>query len=429
MTTMSSPSSRRAADATHLAAEPMHPIQVSARAAASLLQTTLADVTSALPGFSPSARAVDIQRLLGLDKKLGWQLHKFLSAPNPLAELASIPGEPSMRKILAAAARRSVSREITDRAAEAFEKFESLVAQHAKDRDELIALTNGLAATGNSSGGSDQHHELRLRKAAFKSVSPLWGIKVETAIRTVGFAPDEGDTQQTFVVNGFIGLQRLRHGVPLTIVANSRSNPTTAGQSISPWQSEQERAGKVQPADVGMRLIEELCTRPLPTMASQVLADGNIETDIQFPPSGRSGAVTLYGMHHVRATAAGTQALYGQNFTVRVPCERLHLELLVPRGWSNPETLCVSVYGRRDQVDRTFERRDVDLLPQRETGTYLGVMEAAALMPGVPQHQRAVQFAIEQVGWPNASFDIYRCEVEYPLLHTMISLHIGALSR
>jgi hypothetical protein len=407
----------------------MHPIQTSARAAVSLLQTALSDVTSALPGFSPSARAVDIQRLLGLDKKLGWQLHKFLTAPNPLTELASIPGEPSMRRILAAASRRSVSREITDRAAEAFEQFETLVAEHAKDRDELIALTNGLAATGSADGGSDQHHELRLRKAAFKSVSPLWGIKVETSVRTVGFAPDEGDTEQTFVVNGEIGLQRLRHGVPLTIVANSRHNPTTGERSLSPWQSRQEAAGKANPAGVGMRLIEELCSQPLPGMVSRVSADGNIETDIQFPPSGRSGAVTLYGMHHVRATAAGEQTRYSQGFTVRVPCERLHLELLVPRGWSSPDSVRVRVYGRRDLVDRGFERRAVDLLPQRETATYLGVMEAAVLMPGVPQHQRAVQLALEQVGWPGASFDVYRCEVEYPLLHTMISLDVDAAKR
>lgn len=409
--------------------EPMLPLQESARAAVSLLQSCLAEVIAALPGFSPSARAVDIQRLLDLDKKLGWQLHKFLSAPNPLAELASVPGEPSMRRILVAAAQRNVSQEVTDRAAEAFKQFESLVAENAKDRFELISLTNGLAATGGTGGvnGSDQQRDLSVRKTAFKCMSHLWGIKADTSIRSAGFAPGDGDTQQTFAVRAEIGLQRLRHGVPLTVFATSRNRPTSGEPSLSPWQIDQGDAGAANNANLGMHLIEDLCTQPLPRMSPRVSPEGNIETEIEFPPSGRSGAVTLYGYHHVAATSAGAQARYSQGITVRIPCERLHLELLVPQGWSDPHSVRVSVYGRRDRIDRNIERRVMDILPQREIASYLGVMETAPLIPGVPQHARAVQHVLDQVNWPGARFDIYRCTVEYPLLHAMISLDVDAM--
>jgi hypothetical protein len=296
------------------------------------------------------------------------------------------------------------------------------VAEHGGDRAELISLTSGLA----SSGGSDQQHDLRARKAVFKGLCHLWGIKAETTIRTVCFAADEGDAQQSLAVRAEIGLQRLRRNVPLSFVVNTRNNPRTSVREPSPWQeSPQTSSG----SSIGTHLLEPFCTQPLPRMTRRVLAEGDIETEVEFPPSGRSGAVTLYQMQHVRKTAVGEQTRYSQGFSVRIPCQRLFLELFIPEGWSNPASVRVAVYGRRDMVDRAFERRTVDLLPQREHATYLGTLDAAPGIPDVPQHAKAMREAMGRVGWLGTRYDVYRCIVEYPLLHTLISLDVEAAKK
>lgn len=388
------------------------------------LQASLAELVSHLPG--KGARAVDIERGLGLDKKRGWQLYKVATAPTPLAEIAHIPGSLTMKRILTAASRRKLPRESVDRLGKAFEQFEAFVQEHGGDREEFFSLASGVTQAETV----DTQLELRIRKTAFKAMAHLWGIRAETIVRTAIFnvAADAPDALDGIRILGNVGLQRLRRGVPLTVALFAGNDPASRRPSpdtpIADMGSRQVLAKQSQ----GLELLPEFSTQPLPRMEQRHQPDGSLETEILFPPSSKAGAVTLYTHGFVANVTKGEQIRHVSGVTLRIPCETLVCELLVPVGYSNPATVRAAIFGRRDNIERVYERRPADLLPQRETAYYLGEFDAAPPLAAVPHHMAAVRHVLADAGWDRARFDLYRVIVQYPVLHALLSLDVDAIN-
>lgn len=383
------------------------------------LQRALQDLVARLPG--PSHRAVDIQRGLGVDKKLGWQLFRVVRAPQPLQEIVNVPSRWSMERLTAAAGKRGVPGVVIERVARAFEKFEAFVAAHGEDRSSLVSLINGISAQG------DQQHELRVRRDLFRGLSHLWGIKAAAAVRTfVNYArPGDESLLDTTMIAGTVGIQRLRRGVPLSLILNTQNDPAAAE---APKRDEAPASESVPTKRRygGLELVPEFTSRPAPKLVPHeaTTREGYRETEIVFPPSGRADGVTLYTSQFTAATGEGDQSSFSSNIFVTIPAELLVTEVLVPEGLSDPETVRASVYGRRTDPAKGFDRRPIDLLPQRETPMYLGTVESVPAVPGIPQHPDAVRHVLEPLGWHKARFDLYRCSVRYPALHTIIRLAV-----
>jgi hypothetical protein len=195
-------------------------------------------------------------------------------------------------------------------------------------------------------------------------------------------------------------------------------------------RSNDARAGDAAPAARAfgeMEVLDEFTSQPRPQLVRQPTPDDRARTEVVFPPSGRAGAVTLYTAQRIAAAIEGEQNSFDANLFVTVPCESLVGELLVPVGLSDPETVRVAVYGRRDDPSQVFDRRTADLLPQRESPMYLGTMETYPPIPGAPRHGDAVRHAMDELAWLGTRFDVYRCSVRYPVLHTFIRLAVDGL--
>jgi hypothetical protein len=376
------------------------------------LQGALAKVVRELPG--KNGRAVDLQRTLGVDKKLGWQLFTFVTAPRALSEIENVPGSPSMRRVLAVAAKLKVARATIDGASRAYERFEALVAEHGGDRSELISLANGLAP------GGDPQHELRVRKSLFRGLAHVWGVQAATIVRTAVVHPSATPgSDDVLVVVGYVGLQRLRHGAPLAISASlgAMSSPAAAGApAVTPGAA----IGAVE-------VLPEFSSRPMPEMVSRMDAVGDLETELVFPVSGRPGAVTLYTAQRIVDAWSGPQTQHGLNTLVKLPSEMYVCELLVPSGWADPGTARASVYGRRGAVERVNDLRAIDLLPQRETVTCVAGMDGPPGLERTPGNAEAVRQSIKRLGWDDVKYDVYRSEVAYPVLHTMVRVAVDGV--
>ncbi len=202
----------------------------------------------------------------------------------------------------------------------------------------------------------------------------------------------------------------------------------TLGARSEPQRGE----GASTPKDPGARVpaptigspevMSEFSSRPMPEMRSSLDSTGELETDLVFPPSGRAGAVTLFTAQRVTAAWEASQASQSLNTLIKLPCESCVCELMVPAGWTDPGTARVSVYGRRGAVERVNDLRTVDLLPQRETLTCTVGVEGPQVLPHAQGHADAVRQAIKSAGWNDVKYDLYRCEVAYPVLHTMVRL-------
>jgi hypothetical protein len=224
-------------------------------------------------------------------------------------------------------------------------------------------------------------------------------------------------------------MQRVRPSAPLALGAflkiadepeESMQRGTDEDVGVTP-----PRERQINP----VRVLTPYSSEPLPLMVPREDPMGDAETELVFPASGRAGAITIYTMQHIVAGSKGAQAQYGLNILVGMPSEALTCEVLVPSGLTDPSTVRVAVYGRRVGVEKVMERRASDLLPQREHVAHYSGCLLPPPIPDSPRHTEAVHHVLGQLGWLGAKFDVYRCRVQYPVLHTLIRVAADTFRR
>ena len=110
-----------------------------------------------------------------------------------------------------------------------------------------------------------------------------------------------------------------------------------------------------------------------------------------------------------------------------VPCVEIISEMFVPAGWTDPTGARARVYARRHHPERVFAERRRDLLPQREMVSHFRPGDHLPSIDGAPDHARAVQEVLRRHGVQDQPFDVYRCRVEYPILHSLVMLRTDPL--
>jgi hypothetical protein len=374
----------------------------------------------------PIHRAVDLERALKLDKKLAWQAFRLTRSPS-LAFAGNVPPRSSVRRLVEAARRRQTPDPVLRRVAEAFDAFEQFVATHAGDRAGLLSMISGL------SHQDSEAFDLKTRKSLFRSNAHIWGIQAQTRVRTMIYNSRPGTAGSglgpvdVLSVQGEIGLQRLRDSQPLSIsvVFKTSRAPFTEGQSKATGTVRSRSSGSASAECIGEgpELLKEFCSQPLPAIRPRPTELGGVETELLFPASGRSGAVTLYSSVLLEDTGEGEHGVFFGKSLMTIPTEVIVLDMLVPVGWTDPSTARMGVYARRDLPEHVYEMRRADLMPQRETLAYMGAMEGVPPVgggAGVARHPEAVRHVLERAGWLGTKFDVYRCRVEYPVLHSML---------
>jgi hypothetical protein len=407
----------------------VHAISLEDSAATTMaeLQQACAALIGAVPGNI--TRPIHLERALRVDKKLAWQVFRIARASHPLAEAGNVPPRTAITRLMHAAERAKVAKATLDLLAKAFERFEAFVSHHGEDRSEVVSMLGGLGFDG--SGES----LLKTRKSLYRGNAAVWGVQCGLYIKSVIFhegKATDSRTDDAVLLNAHIGLQRLRTGAPMALnaFAYAVNQPAALGgagkddlREIADFSAQPHRDVR------GLEVLAPYSTQPLPEMAARTDHTGKVETELMFPASGRAGAINLYTRQIYFGAAEGEQSQYSSNVAVSLPIETFVTELLVPTGWTDPGTARVGVYGRRGAVERVIEFRSIDLLPQRESITYLGSLEGPPPVPGAPRHTDAVRDTLGRLGWLGRRFDIYRCTVQYPVLHTMVRIAVDAVKR
>lgn len=376
------------------------------------LRKALGELLERSPGRP--GRAIELERGLGISKKLAWQVIRIAKSET-LGEIANVPSRASVRTLTAAARKHGVPGRVLDRVATAFEAFDKFAESRADDRASLVTMLGGTTSLPGDS------YEVNVRKAAFKANAHIWGNKVEKMIRAVAFhpTPSRPDLEDVALVIGDIGLQRLREGGALNMVRWFRTADTPNQPEAMPGLDLSSLV------DRGVNLLPEFCTHPLPRMVPTPSVLGGIETELVIP-TGRSGAVTVYSEQLREKSEAAPHPVYDLRLFVTIPVESVVLDMMVPVGLTNPATVRAVVYGRRPHPEHVYDERMADLLPQRESGMYLGAMEVPPAASGAPRYQEAVRHTLSKNGWLGGKFDVYRLSVEYPVLHTLLCVRADA---
>lgn len=380
------------------------------------LRAALAEVFFALA--KPIRGGTDIQREFGLPSTLSWQLHAFVNARKPLTAIDHIPGRQASRRFLAAAAAKDVPSDLIERATAAFNKFEACVERHTGSRAAFSSMVSGLAPVESSV-------DLKARRDMFRAASRIYSVHLETLINC--YILHRGATPGRFdyiFITGWVGLQVTRPFEKL-FVGRHRSTQDKPTPGLAKPRPVAPSAANLH-NDWCIPLLEEFSTVPLSRFSAEPGPDGMCEIFVSGQPVGRTGSLTYFLAQHWPGAVPHDEEMRCDT-THLYPAEHVVHNILLGPGVAhrvpNPKT---GIYGGSLHELRC-RYRDVDRLNVPAQTAFMGEGLEPLRTPLVPRYLDILRYVCTQMNWDPNSFDAYRCEVEYPVLHSLLNTTFPAV--
>jgi hypothetical protein len=368
------------------------------------LRQTFGAIVEAVCGGSP--RAQDVTDSFGLHRKLGWQIWNVAYSEEANGAVRFVPNARGIDLWRAAAAQRGVPDDLLRRLDDVIEEFQQLVETHAEDREMLEMIVESGAEH------PDEAVEQRWRKQAFTGNSFIWGVRAKSLLATVLLHPSVRPGYFDMVrIQGLIGFVRTRATVrwPFAQSIVQSENGTVYTPNREPVVA--SKAVK----KIGVPLMEEFCSQPLPAIARRTSENGMLEDELLPGPVGQTAAGTIITGELAREVApyhpthAGEFALWGTG--VRTPGEVLISDHFVHREMFPNVTRELRVFG---ELISNTTRDERDRLPVAERLQHLGRGLERVRTAEIPRYAEILGAAFEKTGWKPDDFDVYRVRMRYP---------------
>jgi hypothetical protein len=370
----------------------------------------------------PIERPTELNRLLGLNHKLSWRLFKAARSRDDRALATFLPGRRSMDRFLEAAATHGVPLETIVRARQAFERFEGTVKRHgggSRDAFEtMVADLEGFDDQVPTAGV-----QLRHKRAMFRAASMLFARQAKVTFGALIVHPSaEAGLVDTASVKGMAGLHRTRRDVPLhTMVHHLRlrqaGDPVQHGvlEAIDPRESAPEAVG----------LLRDFCSQPLPEFKVESAVNGVTSLEMVSQSIGTSSEVTFFMGHICRGAEATPGSVAGSATALTkgydFPVELDIADVFMHESIWDERLPDVKVYKWPTLGWQAPLRRN-ELLPMVESATYLGRGPYAGRTPHLESYEAMMSYVMERQGWNPREFRLFRCMVEYPVVHTRLRM-------
>ena len=385
------------------------------------LSAAMRSLVDAVPGGIRTAS--ELERGLGVTKKVAWQVHKIAEAREAIAVASFVPGPDPVRKLLAAAAKRRVPARVRAEVADAIAAYENFIQIHAGDRASFLAMLDAMVQDGNTDAGADVD---RLhRRATFRAYSHFYGVQLATRYSAMLVRKD-GQGRDTFVsLRSRLGLRRLR--TDATVVVD-RYHVTTGAkddagaptpQPLDPAAFEQFNAP----------ILPAFSTQPLPCLRT-VQEPGNIaRVELAEHAVGMAGEVDLVFGTIARgvpssAPVAGRPHGFHTMAKIDTPVATLVTDVLVHSGDFGRVSPELYVYADPAAEESADRRERSPLLKIRERIEYLGRGLAGIASDDVPRGTELIAQLCGGIGWNCRDFDVYRLRMEFPLMHSVVRVAV-----
>lgn len=396
------------------------PFEVHTRQTISRLRTAFGAILSALP--KPMQRPHEVQKQLGVDAKLGWEIANFMQQEDLLLSVKYLPSPRRAERFLQAAESQGVATQLIDQARSAIRAFDELISIHAGDRASFEMMLLGCSSE------VDRDAVLAHRKAAFQANSFIWGAQAQTQfgiyIMRPGDDPSWGDIA---AVRGFIGLRRLRPNVPWVI---SRLRATDEqGQDLSGIERY-----PIDPGSGGFNggvadsLMREFCSKPLPEIRRVTHSAGFVEEVLVESDVGSTAAIDCVTGDDARRVVPRHQmegeTVWGGLRMLRTPVRWLVLDQLVHEDLFGPIEPRLILFSDLS-LCRGFPApapSESDRLETTETVQYLGKDLTVVYTPEIPRYAELIEYTCAKIGCDVRKLDIYRVKIEYPVIPTSIGM-------
>ncbi|MFG0326592.1 MAG: hypothetical protein ACF8SC_04890 [Phycisphaerales bacterium JB037] len=385
---------------------------VHARRAIGAIRDSAAALLESLPAVI--TKPVDLQRVLRLDAKLAWQIHKLATADEPLEVGRLTPGTGSFRTFVRSVQQAGVPEDAITRFEQAVREFSEMVRLHAGDRQTFDSMISAF-----ESGAQAEQSHLEHRRAAFRANRHIWGGSVRAWFATMILAHDEDAPDRVDLVSltGLVDIKRLRTGaiIPIRAFGNLHDDGKP---------NLQHRPEALAPPPEGLprdlALIPDFCAGQMPDLSFKRLSDDLSVVEISGDTVGLQSSTTVVQGFLARRVASrfrspsDTQG--GFIMTMRSPCEVLICDLLVAdRTMGRIKPAARTYAANLHQAFTIPAPPEAVLMPgpeMRSLGSNLDTLRT----PSVPRYAELIRFAIERAGWADDTFHAYRATIEYPVM-------------
>jgi hypothetical protein len=352
-----------------------------------------------------------VARRFNLNKNLTWKVSKIAGASDLYAAVPHIPGAAGLDIFLSALQRADAPKGLIEATRKAAGEFDRVVQVHTGDRATLEIMVNGMLPSAMKSERDEQN-----RKLAFQGNSATWGVraKVQLTLNVLAPNPDDPEMADLVQVGGLAKFRRLRPDARWLLFRRER----WSDDDPHPAQDEAESLDPDYPADQGVPLLGDYCSKPIPDI--EVLS-GEGEDQYELPPGpvGNTAALTcLWGQiaRKVGTTYATTEDEYVElGCNLITPVEHVLFDQLVHRDleWAMDPKLVM--YSRLDGggLQRAM-RRSRSVLPVAESIHDLGWGVDGLATPLLQNHPKLVRDVLDRLDWRAEDFRAFRFTMPYP---------------
>ncbi len=371
-------------------------------------------------------KPLELTRVFGMKRNLGWKTSKLLLADDPFAAFPYLPSASGLLQFLKQLEGKGLPPAKLDAVRAALHGFESMVEAHVGDRVGLELVLESVA-----SERSADRSPLVSRQAAFRGNCGIWGIEAKVRLNTHFLAPsaDAEGMADLAAVTGLVGLYRYR-----SLAKWPLGRREVYDDELDQIDLPEELAIDPASQDLeGPKLLPEFCSSPLPPIRTVQTKTGE-RYEFAEGRIGRSGETDVFYASAYRSVvpyyADGDQD-YGQfECSIEAPVRTLQFDCFVHRGIPLPAPPQLVAAGRLTG-DPTLGRdiRPVDRLPMGERVQAIGTGLRVVGTPHVSRYAEICSLVHERMGWDPDDFLCYRLIVEYPPLSSSIFLTFGLPER
>lgn len=345
-------------------------------------------------------RPSELSRTLDVSRVMVSRLLSSIGKTDPLELLTSIPGPESLRSIVRAAERGSVSKRYIGAALEAINDFDHLIRDQFGTRAALnAALSVGRADTR-------ERFEQSSRYQVFKGMSQVLGVQSKVWLTCMMLTPSKENDHAIDIstIHGTCGLRRLRPDMPIHFTYGIPPKYKDMRQS-----PERMRAG----------LTPFLSNMPAPL--SVVEENGQIINTFAPEIGGKDALYDMLAEVHVpngsdRRASAG-RSWRGTSVIPDVPVVTLVSDVIIHGDIFEGIDPQLFVYNTvsRGGADIEDPKRDVDRVMTDDQITDRGSGLDNLAIAEIPRYTDMVAYLSAQHGFTPECFRTYRLQVQYPI--------------
>lgn len=374
----------------------------------------------ALAELAASARAdpskpQQLARDLRLNRGLAWKMARIVEGRDRADFIDHMPGAAGVDILLETMRRGGASAEATERARAAFAEFDRITALHAGDRQTLAVMASHL-----NGRPLDGERMVEQRRLAYQGNSGILGIRARVVCSLNIVAPNAQDPAWVDIVRcgGFVDLHRVRGDAHWLLFRQFSLHDDGSATEATNQPLDPECAARM-----GVPLIEEFCSKPLPPIERVV--EGR-DTFLELPPGpvGNTACITCFQGSITRRiapahrTARDTRAEFAS--ALRTPAEDLLFDLFLHKSMAasmRPELGIFTTLDGRNQ--RAGADRERQRLPIAEAVQPIGTGLAGAATDLHGDYQAMVARVFERSGWDPMDFEGFRFEMAFPPIPAM----------